>query len=253
MTARRFDGKVALVTGGSSGIGRATAQAFAREGATVVVAGRNEDNLAHTVRLVEGQGGTASSIAADITDSAEVARMVHTTVRRHGGLHIAVNNAGVFLGGPLHEIDETEWAHAFDVNVTGVMLSMKHEIGHMREYGGGAIVNLSSNLGPHRSVPGVSAYGATKAAVSALTRAAAREYIGEGIRINAVSPGMSDTTMSMLPGEDEAGRAARARQDIPLGRIGTLDEVAATVLFLASDDAGYAVGHDLLIDGGAAA
>lgn len=253
MTERRFAGKVALVTGGGSGIGRATAIAFAGEGAAVVVAGRNAENLARTVDLIESEGGIASYVVADVTGSADVERMVRLTAQRHERLDIAFNNAGVLIGGPLHEIDEAEWASALAVNVSGVVLSMKHEIAYMREHGGGVIINVSSNIGPYVRLPGLSAYGATKAAVSAVTRAAAVEYIGDGIRINAVSPGMADTTMSLLPGEDETGRAERARSAIPLGRIATLDEVAATVLFLASDESGFAVGHDLVIDGGVAA
>jgi NAD(P)-dependent dehydrogenase (short-subunit alcohol dehydrogenase family) len=249
----RFAGKVALVTGGSAGIGRAVARAFAVQGATVVVTGRNAENLAQTVKLIDGDGGTASQVVCDVTSSVDIERMVATTVERHGGLDIAVNNAGVFTAGPLHETDEADWSWVFTVNVTGVMLSMKYEIGHMREHGGGVIVNVSSNLGPHLRVPGLSAYSATKAAVSALTRTAALEYIGDGIRINAVSPGTSDTTMSLHPGESEAERDERARTEIPIGRIGSLDEVAATILFLASPDSGFAVGHDLVIDGGNAA
>ena len=123
----------------------------------------------------------------------------------------------------------------------------------MRSHAGGVIVNTASNIGPHLSLPGVSTYGATKAAVSALTRAAALEYIGEGIRINAVSPGMSDTSMSISPGETEDGRAQRAKVDIPVGRVGALEEIASAVLYLSSDMSEFVVGHDLIIDGGAAA
>lgn len=253
MTPQRFQGKVALVTGGSSGIGRATARAFAREGASVAVTGRNEENLEQTVKVIEGEGGVASYIVADVANSPEVAHMIRTCVQRHKRLDIAFNNAGVLTAGPLHQSDEAEWSRAFAVNVTGVMLSMKHEIRYMRRHGGGVIVNMSSNVGTHVTLPGLSVYGATKAAVSALSRAAALEYIADGIRINAISPGMSDTSMSLLPGEDEAGRAERARSVVPIGRIGSLDEVTATVLFLASPESGYAVGHDLVIDGGAAA
>jgi len=253
MTERRFLGKVALVTGGGSGIGRTTARAFAREGATVIVAARNQSNIEQTTRMIQADGGTASSVVTDVTSSADVEQLIQTIVERHGRLDIAFNNAGVFLGGPLHETDEAGWSHALDVNLTGVMLCMKHEINHMRSHAGGVIVNTASNIGPHLSLPGVSTYGATKAAVSALTRAAALEYIGEGIRINAVSPGMSDTSMSISPGETEDGRAQRAKVDIPVGRVGALEEIASAVLYLSSDMSEFVVGHDLIIDGGAAA
>ncbi|MEU6264487.1 SDR family NAD(P)-dependent oxidoreductase [Saccharopolyspora shandongensis] len=249
----RFTGKVALVTGGGSGIGRATALAFAREGATVVVAGRNPEPLAETVELIEAPGGQGSSVTADVSNSDDVARLVATTVERHGGLHVAFNNAGVLAAGPVADIDEQDWDRQLAINVTGVWLSMKHEIAHMREHGGGVIVNTASNLGAHRRLPGTGAYAATKAAVSALTRTAALEYIGEGIRINAISPGPIETTMSLRPGETEAERAERLKVDQPIGRIGTLDEAAAAVLWLAAPESGFTVGHDLVLDGGASA
>ncbi|GAA4629176.1 glucose 1-dehydrogenase [Actinoallomurus vinaceus] len=249
----RFTGKVALVTGGGSGIGRATALAFAREGATVVVAGRQAEPLDQAVTLIEAEGGRASAVPADVSSSEDVARLVATTVERHGGLHIAFNNAGVLAPGPLADLDEAAWDHQLAVNLTGVFLCMRHEIAHMRANGGGVIVNTASNIGAHLRIPYLGAYAATKAAVSALTRAAAREYIGEGIRINAISPGPVETSMSLRPGEAEADRAERLKDALPIGRAGTLAEAAAAVLWLASPEAGFTVGHDLVIDGGASA
>lgn len=254
MSNHRFDGKVVLVTGGSSGIGRATAQAFAREGATVVVTGRRSADLAQTVKLIERDGGQASFITADVTVEDDVAAMVTTTVTRHDGLHICHNNAGVFgQFGAIADNDTDVWRQVIDTNLTGVFLSMKYQIRHMRANGGGAIVNTSSNIGPHGRLPGMGLYGTSKAGVSALTRAAAIDHISEGIRINAVSPGAADTSMSLLPGETGEQRHTRLAPSIPLGRVGTLDEVAAAVLWLASDEAGFAVGHDLVIDGGSTA
>jgi NAD(P)-dependent dehydrogenase (short-subunit alcohol dehydrogenase family)/predicted MFS family arabinose efflux permease len=252
MTAR-FTGKVALITGGGTGIGRAAALAFAREGATVVVAGRNAGPLERTVQLVEDEGGRASAVTADVSSSADVARLVETTVQRHGDLDIAFNNAGTIEAGPLADMDEAAWDRQVAVNLTGVFLSMKHEIAHMRGNGGGVIINTASNLGAHMRVPHLGGYAASKAAVSALTRAAALEYIGEGIRINAISPGPMDTPMSLRPGETEADRAERIKAVLPIGRVGTMDEAASAVLWLASPESGFTVGHDLVLDGGATA
>ncbi len=179
--------------------------------------------------------------------------MVATVVGRHGGLHVAFNNAGLFVAGGVADLSAGDWARAVDVNLTGVWLSMKHEIAHMRTHGGGTIVNTASNLGAHGRRPGISAYVATKAAVSALTRNAALEHIADGIRINAISPGPSDTPMSLRPGETPADRATRLRAALPIGRVGTLAEVTSAVLWLASDESGFTVGHDLVLDGGATA
>ncbi|MFB7739992.1 SDR family NAD(P)-dependent oxidoreductase [Streptomyces sp. NPDC056112] len=249
----RFTGKVALITGGGSGIGRATALAFARESATVVVAGRSISPLEQTVKLIMDEGGQASAVTADVSSSQDIARLVATTVERHGGLHIAFNNAGILEAGPVADMDEANWDRQLAVNLTGVFLSMKHEIAHMRVHGGGVIVNTASNLGAHMRLPFLGAYAASKAAVSALSRAAAKEYIQKGIRINAFSPGPIDTPLSLRPGETEDDRTARMKDALPIGRVGTLDEAASAVLWLASPEAGFAVGHDLVLDGGATA
>jgi NAD(P)-dependent dehydrogenase (short-subunit alcohol dehydrogenase family) len=249
----RFAGKVALVTGGGSGIGRATALAFAREGATVVVAGRSAEPLAETTKLIEAEAGDASAVTADVSRPDDVARLVAVTVERHGGLHIACNNAGILEAGPIADMDRAAWDRLLAVNLTGVFLCMQHQIAHMRAHGGGVIVNTAATVGAHLRLPFLGAYAACKAAVSALTRAAARECIGQGIRINAISPGPIDTPMSLQPGEAEADRARRLRVALPIGRAGTVDEVAAAVVWLAAPEAGFIVGHDLVVDGGGTA
>ncbi len=256
MSARtRFTGKSVLVTGAGSGIGRAVALAFAAEGARIVVAGRSRAPLDETVALIEAAGGTAVAVTADVSKAEEVKALVRTAVDRHGSLDVAVNNAGVFLGGgPVAELSEADWRTLLDINVTGVLLALQAEIAAMRgQEGGGAIVNIASNFGAHLRLPGVAGYLTTKAAVSALSRAAALDHIADGVRINAVSPGATDTTMSLLPGETEADRAVRMKASNPLGRVSSTEEVAAAVLYLASEDAGSVVGTDLVIDGGAAA
>ncbi|MGV9322664.1 SDR family NAD(P)-dependent oxidoreductase [Streptomyces sp. NPDC003660] len=254
MTAR-FTGKTVLVTGAGSGIGRAVALAFAAEGASVVVAGRTAAPLDETVTLIEAAGGKAAAITADVSRSAEVRELVRRTVDQFGGLDVAVNNAGVFRGGaPVADLPEEDWRTLLDVNVSGVLFSLQAEVAQMRiQPGGGAIVNIASNLGAHRRAKGLAAYIASKAAVSALTRAAALDHIGDGVRINAVSPGPSDTAMSLRPGESDADRAARMKDVAPLGRVSSTAEIAAAVLYLASPDAASVVGTDLVVDGGAAA
>jgi NAD(P)-dependent dehydrogenase (short-subunit alcohol dehydrogenase family) len=250
----RFADHVALVTGGGSGIGRHTARTLAGEGATVVVAGRNKDTLCETVRQIEMEGGSASAVVADVTNEADVECLIAATVARHGGLHVAVNCAGTLRApAPVAALDRETWHAVLETNLTGVWLSMKHEIGHMRVHGGGTIVNVASNIGAHMRVPTLGAYAAAKAGVSALTRTAAREYIADGVRINAVSPGPIDTPMSLRPGETSVERAARLSSTLPIARVGALDEVVATILWLASREAGFVVGHDLVLDGGATA
>ncbi|MFJ1590531.1 SDR family NAD(P)-dependent oxidoreductase [Kitasatospora albolonga] len=250
----RFASTTVLVTGAGSGLGRAIALAFAAEGASVVAAGRTAASLDETVALIEAAGGTAAAVTADVTDSDQVRALVRESVDRFGGLDIAVNNAGILRGiGPVGEVGEEDWDAVLRTNVTGVWLAMKHEIAHMKENGGGAIVNISSNLGAHLRIPNAAAYITSKAAVSTLTRAAALDHIHQGIRINAVSPGASAAPMSLLPGESEGDRAERMKSENPLGRVAEAEEVAAAVLYLASPAAGAVVGSDLVIDSGASA
>ncbi|MCX4822932.1 SDR family oxidoreductase [Streptomyces sp. NBC_01142] len=250
----RFTGRTVLVTGAGTGLGRAIALAFAAEGASVVAAGRSAGTLGETVALIEKEGGTAAAVIADVTRSDDVRDLVRATVDRFGGLDIAVNNAGILRGTvPVGEVSEEDWDAVLRTNVTGVWLAMKHQIAHMKENGGGSIVNISSNLGTHLRIPNLAAYITSKAAVTALTRAAALDHIHQGIRINAVSPGASVAPMSLRSGESEADRAERMKSQTPLGRAAEAAEVAAAVLYLASPDAGAAVGTDLVVDSGSSA
>ncbi|MCT9087799.1 SDR family oxidoreductase [Streptomyces sp. ASQP_92] len=251
----RFAHKTVLVTGAGSGLGRAVALAFAAEGARVAVAGRTAASLDETAALITRAGGTAAAFVADVSSPPAVRALVAGVAERYGSLDVAVNNAGVFRGGtPLVELSEDDWQTLISVNVTGVFHALQAEIARMRtQPSGGAIVNIASNLGAHSRRPGLAAYAASKAAVSALTRGAALDHIRDGVRINAVSPGPLDTTMSLRPGESEADRAARMKENQPLGRVSTTAEAAAAVLYLASDDAASVVGTDFVIDGGASA
>ncbi|MEU8382796.1 SDR family NAD(P)-dependent oxidoreductase [Streptosporangium sp. NPDC048865] len=249
----KFQDKVVLVTGGGAGIGRAVARGFAREGARVVVAARGREALDQTVKLIESDGGRASALVADVSDSASVAGLVDRIVERHGGLDIAINNAGVLAMGEVADLPEEDFTRVVDVNLTGTFLAMRHEIPVMLAGGGGVIVNVASQVGAHKRIPGLGAYAAAKAGVTALTRTAALEYIGRGVRINVLSPGPHDTSMSMRPGETEADRAERISRQLPIGRVGSLDEITGTVLWLASEDAAFVVGADIVVDGGSTA
>ncbi|MER6510953.1 SDR family oxidoreductase [Nonomuraea sp. NPDC001636] len=243
-----------LVTGATGVVGRAAALAYARKGASVLAAGRDTARLGAVVKEIEAAGGRATGFTADVTDSASVAAMVEAAVTRYGGLDVALNAAGVFgMLAPVADYDEDTWDTVLAVNLKGVFLSMKHEIAYMREHGGGVIVNVASNLGAHWRLAGAAAYAASKAAVSHLTRTAARDHIADGVRVNALSPGPIDSPMSTRPGETPAERDERMRDALPIGRVAAPEEIAAAALWLSSPESSFVVGQDHVIDGGATA
>ncbi|BAZ48713.1 short chain dehydrogenase [Nostoc sp. NIES-4103] len=242
--------KVALVTGGTSGIGRATAIAYAKQQAKVVVVGRRIDEGEETVRLIQEAGGEAFFMQSDVTKEADVKAMVDKAVGVFGRLDIAFNNAGMVGENPsLIEQTEAEYDRIMNVNVKGVWLSMKYEIAQMLKQGSGAIVNTSSGAGVV-ALPGVPLYTASKHAVVGLTKAAALQYAKAGIRINAVAPGSIETDMfeAATGGQDEVKAYITGLH--PIGRIGTPLEVANAVLFLSSDIASFITGEMLMVDGG---
>jgi NAD(P)-dependent dehydrogenase (short-subunit alcohol dehydrogenase family) len=248
--AKSLEGRVALVTGASSGIGRAAALAFAREGARVVASARREAEGAETVRQIAALGAEASFVPADVSDEAQVRTLVAEGVRRFGRLDCAFNNAGIEgTPGPITEATGENFDRVFATNVKGVLFSMKHEIPALRASGGGAIVNCASTMGLI-GYPGSGVYGASKSAVIGLTRFAAIEQARSGIRVNVVAPGGVETEMiERLSGGDDAVKGAFAAQH-PLGRLGTPDEIARTVVFLCSDAAAYVTGQVIAVDGG---
>jgi NAD(P)-dependent dehydrogenase (short-subunit alcohol dehydrogenase family) len=249
---KRFVGRVALVTGASSGIGRAIAVAFAREGAAVVATGRRREQTEETLALVRAAGGDGLAVIGDCSLSADVQRMVSAAVTAFGRLDCAVNNAGIEGGKafvPTADYDEDIWNEVVAINLTGVFLCMKYEIRQMLAQGGGAIVNMSSVAGLIGTRIGVG-YGATKHGVVGATRAAAMEYATKNIRVNAVCPGVVRTEMTERAffHDEQLGAAMTARH--PMGRLGTTGEVAEAVLWLCSDASSFTTGHALPVDGG---
>jgi len=244
------EGKVALVTGGASGIGRATALTFAREGAKLVIADMNEDGGQQTVHLITEQGGEAIFVRTDVSQAVEVQALISKAVETYGRLDCAHNNAGIAGGvrARTAEYPEDRWHQVIAVNLTGVWLCMKYEIPQMLHQGGGTIVNTASAAGLVGS-RGTSAYVASKHGVVGLTKTAALEYAQQGIRVNCVCPGAIQTPMTDRAWSDPE-RRARVIASEPIGRIGNPEEVAEAVVWLCSDAASFVTGHAMSIDGG---
>ena len=246
-----YSGKVAFVTGGASGIGRATALAFAREGASVVVADVSEEGNQETVHLVEELGGRAHATRCDVSRSEDIKKALATTIEVFGQLDFAFNNAGIEPKKPAAtaDYDEEEWNRIIGIDLRGVFLCMKHEIPLILKQGGGAIVNTSSGAGVI-GIKGSPAYTAAKHGVIGLTRAAALDYAAQNIRINVVCPGYIATPMmDRFTGGTAEGRAKVISEE-PVGRMGQPEEIAAAVLWLCSDAARFVIGHAMVIDGG---
>jgi len=247
---KRLEGKVAIVTGASSGIGYATAKLFAHEGAKLVVAARRESELKKLVEEISSAGGEAIALAGDVRSEEFAKALVAAAVRRFGRLDVAANNAGI-IGetGPSTGISEKGWNEALAINLTSAFLGAKHEIAEMVKHGGGSVVFTSTFVGYTFSFPGVAAYAASKSGLIGLTQALAAEFGPQGIRVNAILPGAVATPMFYSVNESPEAQDGLSKMHA-LKRVGTPEELAKSILYLASDDSSFVTGTAHLVDGG---
>lgn len=251
----QFQGKVALVTGGSLGIGYAAAKKLAQDGASVVICGSRQSVVEESARSLKNEGLEVTGLKADVRSSQEVEQLVQSTVRKYGGLDILVNSAGVQRYGDVLETSEEIWDEVIDINLKGMFLSSKYAIKEMRNRGGGAVVNVSS-VQAFASQKGVVAYTASKGGINAMTRAMALDHAHENIRVNVICPASVDTPM--LRGAAELFKEDATQEKVvsdwgkmhPVGRVGTPEEVADLIAFLASEKAAFVTGAEVKIDGG---
>ena len=251
--AASLNNRIALVTGGASGIGRATCLLLAREGAKVVVADVQQDQASETVRLVQAAGGEAMAVGCDVSNAAEVEALVQACVSRHGRLDCGINVAGI-LGemGKIHECTEENYDRVMATNTKGIWLCMKYEIIQMLRQGSGVIVNIASVAGG-AGTPDLAVYGASKVAVTMLTRAAAVDLVARNIRVNAINPGFVQTEMVDQQELDYPDKVKEYRDSLRIGRMGRPEEIAEAIVWLCSDKASFVAGQVMNVDGAALA
>jgi NAD(P)-dependent dehydrogenase (short-subunit alcohol dehydrogenase family) len=242
---------VALITGGASGMGMVASRLFASEGAKVLLTDISDEAGESVAKEIEGEGGEAAYVHADVSNEADAKDMVDAAVERFGGLHVLYNNAGVMLpdDGSVHSTDASTWDTTLAINVKGVAFGCKYGIPAMIEAGGGSIINVASFVAWLGAATSQTAYTASKGAVLAMTREIAVEYARKGVRCNALCPGPIETPLLTELLSDEARRLRRLVH-IPMGRLGLAEELAKAALFLASDDSSYMTGASLIVDGG---
>jgi meso-butanediol dehydrogenase / (S,S)-butanediol dehydrogenase / diacetyl reductase len=251
----RLAGKVALITGGATGIGRACARRFASEGATVAILGRRKELLGKAQREIQDSGGEAFAMECDVTESGQVNHAVQAVAERFGALHVVVNNAGVMKPGSVEETSDGDWNWILSVNLTGTFFVSRAAIKPMRASGGGSIINMSSVYGLV-GMPRRAAYAASKGGVTLLTRAMALDHVGDKIRVNCICPALVETEIAreLFTAAPDPEAAKRARVSlIPAGRAGTPEEIAGLAAYLASDESAWMTGAALPIDGGQSA
>ncbi|KYN84565.1 hypothetical protein ATY37_05870 [Vibrio cidicii] len=243
-----FEGKYILITGAAGGLGTQLARTYAQLGANLLLASRNQAKLDELATSLVRFGGAYHTFPFDMANQHSVDDLFNRISNVIDHIDIAINNAGSFAAG---ELSEDEFERLVNINLTGTWRCLNAELALMSRCNKGVIVNISSLIGRNLTAPGLSAYAASKAGLEALSRSLAKEYIGQGVRINTVSPGAFDSDMSLLPGESREERDKRFVPLIPVGRIATLEEVANTVVWVSSNEASFFVGHDFVIDGGA--
>ncbi|PKR85422.1 SDR family NAD(P)-dependent oxidoreductase [Heyndrickxia camelliae] len=249
----RLENKVAIITGGGTGIGKETALLFAKEGAKVVITDINQESGNQTVKDIQVNGGEALFIRHDVSKEDDWKKVADDTIKAFGKVDILFNNAGIYIIKPVAEIELEEWNRLMSINVTGVFLGMKHIMPLMVKQNNGSVINASSIAGLS-GAPGHVLYGASKGAVRIMTKDAAMEYASFGVRVNSIHPGYIDTGMADYASEITGDSKEKLGHDLfPLGRLGTVNDVANTVLFLASDESAFTTGAEFVIDGGATA